>query len=119
MDDFGMDNLCSYHQQNHSEKTCPQWVNSMTLVINQLLDQQEKMMNNQGSKKEETTEETTQESAMFLWDWCIDSDEEHIEEVFVGDTQVIKFPPEITTYATRVLFPTLLYPRKPSLLLEK
>jgi hypothetical protein len=41
MDDFGMDNLCSYHQQNHSEKTCPQWVNSMTLVINQLLDQQE------------------------------------------------------------------------------
>jgi hypothetical protein len=39
LDDFGMDNLCSYHQMNHSKKTFPQWINSMTLVINQLLDQ--------------------------------------------------------------------------------
>jgi hypothetical protein len=36
---FNNDNLCSYHQQNHLEWTLPQWVNSMTLVVNQLLDQ--------------------------------------------------------------------------------
>jgi hypothetical protein len=24
IDDFGMDNFFSYHQMNHSEKTCPQ-----------------------------------------------------------------------------------------------
>jgi hypothetical protein len=39
-DSFGRDSFCSYHHQNHSEKTCPQWVKSMTLVINQLLYQQ-------------------------------------------------------------------------------
>ena len=36
--DVGMDNFCTFHQQPHSEKNCPQWINSMTLVMNQLLD---------------------------------------------------------------------------------
>jgi hypothetical protein len=39
LDNFSNDNFFSYHQQNHPERTCPQWINSMTLVINQLLDQ--------------------------------------------------------------------------------
>jgi hypothetical protein len=30
---------------------------------------------------------------MSLWDWCIDSDDEKIEEVFIGDTPVIKYSP--------------------------
>ena len=33
-----MDNLFTFHQQPHSEKNCPQWINSMTLVMNQMLD---------------------------------------------------------------------------------
>ena len=36
--EVGMDNFCTFHQQPHSEKNCPQWINSMTLVMNQLLD---------------------------------------------------------------------------------
>ena len=28
----GMDNFCTFHQQPHSKKNCPQWINSMTLV---------------------------------------------------------------------------------------
>ena len=36
--EVGMDNFCTFHQQPHSEKSCPQWINSMTLVMNQLLD---------------------------------------------------------------------------------
>ena len=36
--DVGMDNFCTFHQQPHSEKNCSQWINSMTLVMNQLLD---------------------------------------------------------------------------------
>ena len=36
--EVGGDNFCSFHQQPHSEKKCPQWLNSMTLVMNQLLD---------------------------------------------------------------------------------
>jgi hypothetical protein len=39
-------------------------------------------------KKEETTEDkdTTDESTMFLWDWCLYLYDEHVEEIFVGDT---------------------------------
>ena len=36
--DVGMDNFYTFHQQPHFEKNCPQWLNSMTLVMNQLLD---------------------------------------------------------------------------------
>ena len=36
--EVGMDNFCTFHQQPHSEKNCPQWINSMTLVMNQLLE---------------------------------------------------------------------------------
>ena len=35
---LGMDNFFTFHQEPHSEKSCPQWINSMTLVMNQLLD---------------------------------------------------------------------------------
>ena len=33
-----MDNLCTFHQEPHYEKIYTQWINSMTLVMNQLLD---------------------------------------------------------------------------------
>ena len=36
--EVGMDNFCTFHQQPHSKNNCPQWINSMTLVMNQLLD---------------------------------------------------------------------------------
>ena len=67
--DVGMDNFCTFHQQPHSEKNCPQWINSMTLVMNQLL----------GSKLTETVEEkkkdheptkTQEEDTLVLWD-CV------------------------------------------------
>jgi hypothetical protein len=31
---------------------------------------------------------------MFLWDWCLDSDDEKVEEIFVGDTQIMKVSPK-------------------------
>jgi hypothetical protein len=39
VDDFNIDNFSYYHQMNHSEKKFPQWINSINLLINQLLDQ--------------------------------------------------------------------------------
>ena len=36
--EVGIDNFCTFHQQPHSKKNSPQWINSMTLVMNQLLD---------------------------------------------------------------------------------
>ena len=35
-----MHNFCTFHQERHSEKNCPQWIISMTLVMNQILDAQ-------------------------------------------------------------------------------
>ena len=36
--EVGGDNFCTFHHKPHSEKKCLQWLNSMTLVMNQLLD---------------------------------------------------------------------------------
>ena len=36
--EIGGDNFCTFHQQPHSEKKCPQWLNSMSLVMNKLLN---------------------------------------------------------------------------------
>ena len=35
--EVGMDHFYTFHQENHSEESFPQWINSMTLVMNQLL----------------------------------------------------------------------------------
>ena len=35
--EFGMDNFCTFHQQPHSEKSCPRCIDSMNLVVNQIL----------------------------------------------------------------------------------
>ena len=72
-----MDNFCTFHQQPHSKKNCPQWINSMTLVMNQLLesklteDDEQEEKNNQPIEKRE-------EDALVLWD-CLslfDTEEE-------------------------------------------
>jgi hypothetical protein len=33
------DSLCTYHQENHSERDCPQWVHAMNLMANQFVDE--------------------------------------------------------------------------------
>jgi hypothetical protein len=33
------DSFCTYHQENHSERECPQWVHVMNLMANQFLDE--------------------------------------------------------------------------------
>ena len=51
----GMDKFCTFHQQPHSEKNCPQWINSMTLVMNQLLDSKLTEDNDEEEKGSKTT----------------------------------------------------------------
>ena len=62
----GIDNSYTFHQEPHSEKSCPQWINSMTLVMNQILDAQIKYL----KVKEEKTNEPEKliEMTMVLWD---------------------------------------------------
>ena len=33
------DSLCTYHQENHSERECPQWIHAMNLMANHFLDE--------------------------------------------------------------------------------
>ena len=69
--EVGMVNFCTFHQQPHSEKNCPQWIISMTLVMNQLLDSKITEADNQPTEKQE-------EDALVLWD-CVslfDTEEE-------------------------------------------
>ena len=63
--EVGMDNFCTIHQQPHSIKNCPQWINSMTLVMNQLLDS--KLTEADEEEKKQPTEKQ-EEDALVLWD---------------------------------------------------
>ena len=67
--EIGMEKFCTFHQQPHSEKNCPQWINSMTLVMNQLLDsrlteegEEERKENSASTSTKEREEET-----MAMW----------------------------------------------------
>ena len=65
--EIGMNHLCTFHQEHYLERIFPQWINSMTLVINQLFDTQltyPKAKEDQTNEQEEKNEETM----MVLWD---------------------------------------------------
>ena len=68
--EVGMDSFCTFHQQPHSEKNCPQWINSMTLVMNQLLDSKLTKDNNEEGKDNNQSTEKQEDEAMVLWD-CV------------------------------------------------
>ena len=67
--EVGMDNFCTFHQP-HSEKNCPQWINSMTLVMNQLLDSKLTEVNDEEGKDNNKSTEKQEDVAMVLWD-CV------------------------------------------------
>jgi hypothetical protein len=48
---------------------------------------------------------------MSLWDWCIDSDDEQIEEVLIGDTPIIKASPRDYNLHKKVLSQVPLLPQ--------
>ena len=67
--EVGMDNFCTFHQQPHSEKNCPQWINSMTLVMNQMLDSR---LTEEGDEERKESSASTstkeqEEETMDLW----------------------------------------------------
>ena len=64
--EVGMDKFCTFHQQPHSKKNYPQWINSMTLVINQLLDYKLTEGDEEEGKDNQPTEKQ-EEDALVLW----------------------------------------------------
>ena len=65
--EVGGDNFCTFHQQPHSKKNCPQWLNSMTLVMNKLLDSRLTKDSGKEEEKNQTIEKQDNDT-MFLWD---------------------------------------------------
>ena len=63
-----MDNFCTFHQLPHSKKNCPQWINSMTLVMNQLLDSRLIEEGAEERKENTTSTKEQEEETMVLWD---------------------------------------------------
>ena len=63
-----MDNFCTFHQQPHFEKNCPQWINSVTLVMNQLLDSRLTEEGDEERKENTTSTKEQEEETMVLWD---------------------------------------------------
>ena len=67
-DELDMDNFYTFHQERHSKKCCQQWINSMTLVMNQLLDTQLEDPEEQQAQTNEPVQKN-KETTMVLWDW--------------------------------------------------
>jgi hypothetical protein len=81
--EVGMDHFFTYHQTNSLfEKTFPQWINSITLVINKMLVHQSLAENPLSEDEVEVIseeEDTIKGSAMFHWDWVANSNNNPIE----------------------------------------
>ena len=93
--ELGMDNLCSYHQSSHLEKTCPQRINLMTLVINSLLEQQSLEDQTKKTLEEESPlldDDSTTILIMLLWDVVFDRETQMVGEVSLEETQLAKAP---------------------------
>ena len=85
-----MDNFCTFHQQPHSEKNFPQWINSMTLVMNQFLDSKLIETDNKEEKNNQSTEKQ-EDDALVLWD-CVSlfdtEDEGSLKHEEISETNV-------------------------------
>ena len=65
--EVGMDKFCTFHQQPHSQRSFPQWINSMNLVMNQLLDSK---LTEHALEEEKVhgPEKIPEETTTVLWD---------------------------------------------------
>ena len=79
--EIGIENFCTFHQQPHSEKNCLQWINSMTLVMNQMLDS--RLTEEDDDEKKESASSTStkgqEEETIALWNSVslLDAEEEY------------------------------------------
>jgi ribonuclease HI len=68
------DCLCTYHQENHYERDCPQWVHAMDLMANQFLDKVSLTEQPSGLVVNITDQEEIdppQDTTMLIWDLAL------------------------------------------------
>jgi hypothetical protein len=65
------DSFCTYHQENHSERDCPQWVHAMNLMANRFLDEVSLTEQSSGSVMNVVDQEEIdppEDTTMLIWD---------------------------------------------------
>jgi hypothetical protein len=65
------DSYCNYHQEHHSEKYFPQWVNAMNLLANRFLDGcalTEQPNDQTSNTTENEVSEPPEKTTMVMWD---------------------------------------------------
>jgi hypothetical protein len=78
------DSLCTYHQEKHSERDCPQWVHAMNLMANRFLDEVSLIEQSSGSTMNIVDQEEVdppEETTMLLWDLDLPMPSEDLFEV--------------------------------------
>ena len=87
--EVGMDHFCTFHQEPHSEKSFPQWINSMNLVMNQILYAQ--LIDPEVEEEKANEPEETHETTMVLWGFAPTlglNEEEPTEEIQLSSVNV-------------------------------
>jgi hypothetical protein len=65
------ESFCTYHQEKHSKRDCPQWVHAMNLMANRFLDKVSLTEQSSGSAMNIVDQEEVdppEETSMLLWD---------------------------------------------------
>jgi hypothetical protein len=65
------DSFCTYHQENHSERECPQWVHAMNLMANRFLDEVSLTEQSSSSAMDIADQEEVdppRDTTMLIWD---------------------------------------------------
>jgi hypothetical protein len=86
------DSFCTYHQEKHSERDCPQWVHAMNLMANQFLDEVSLTEQSSGSTMNIVDQEEVdppEETTMLIWDPDLPMPSDDLFEVQEPPTEVL------------------------------
>jgi hypothetical protein len=77
------DSFCTYHQEKHSERECPQWVHAMNLMANHFLDEvllTEQSSNSAMNIADQEEADPPRDTSMLIWDpYVIPSSDDFFE----------------------------------------
>jgi len=92
MGNVASDSFCTYHQDKHSKRDCPQWVHTMNLMANQFLDEVSLTEQSSGSTMNIDDQEEVdppEETTMLIWDIDLPIPFDDLFEVQEPPTEVL------------------------------
>jgi len=86
------ESFCTYHQENHSERDCPQWVHAMNVMVNRFLYEVSLTEQSSGSTINIFDQEEVdplEETTMLIWDPNLPMPSDDLFEVQELPTEVL------------------------------